>query len=206
MGVRTCIGWAPPCKQSLTLPDVSDCLHHSCSCCAANVVAEAGAISAPRFHSSSHAPSHARPYDWAAWSRSTDAGGVGRPGSDRHHQHATSSNGRDHHGYVIRRRSRTRPDSARSRGREGKAAGHLVVRRLRRGRHHLADRRRAALRGDGPALRPEGARRGCWQRQRVARRRPPLVRRRRHRLRPLAARAGARACRGRAAGHAGPGG
>ena len=87
----------------------------------------------------------------------------------------------------------------RPRGAQGAPAGRLVVRRLRRRRHHPADRRRGAVRGARPARRPEGARRRRRQRQRLARRRAPLVRRDRHRLRAGAARARPRARRGRAA-------
>ena len=87
----------------------------------------------------------------------------------------------------------------RPRGDQGEAAGHLGLRRLRRHRHHAADRRRVAVRGGRRGRRLAGARRGRRQRQRLARRRPSRVRRHRDRLRRHAARPGPPAGRGRRA-------
>ena len=70
---------------------------------------------------------------------------------------------------AISSKPRIRP--ARPPGHQGAPAGRLVVGRLRRRRHHLADRRRGAVRGARPALGPEGARRRGRQRQ--CRRSPP---------------------------------
>ena len=59
---------------------------------------------------------------------------------------------------------------------QGPPAGGLGERRLRRHRHHAADRRRIARRGVRPALRRARARRRGRQRQRHARRRAPRLR------------------------------
>ena len=75
------------------------------------------------------------------------------------------------------------PATPRPEGRQGQAAGGVVVGRLRDHRHDAAARRRAAGRGDGPAPGPARARRRRRQRQRDARRRPALVRGHVHRLR-----------------------
>ena len=83
--------------------------------------------------------------------------------------------------------------------RQGPPAGRLVLGRLCRRRHHAADRRRVLVRGHRPPRRPARARRRRGQRQRLARRRAPLVRRGRHRLCAGPARARARACRCRSA-------
>ena len=71
-------------------------------------------------------------------------------------------------------------------------AGHLVQRRLRRRRHHAADRRRNACRSRRYLRRRTRARRRCRQRQRHARRCATLRERHFHRLRPGSARQGAR--------------
>ena len=78
----------------------------------------------------------------------------------------------------------------------------MGIGRLRRDRHHVADRRRVAVRGRRRRRRMAGARRRRRQRQRLARRRPPRVRGDRHRLRARAARG--RGAAGRSGGAAGP--
>ena len=104
-----------------------------------------------------------------------------------------------------RRRTMTQNPRVRRPGRpsgaQGAPAGRLVLGRLCRRRHDAADRRRGAVRGARPARGTEGARRRGRQRQRLARRRSPLVRGGRHRLRAGAARARPRARRRRAARH-----
>ena len=74
----------------------------------------------------------------------------------------------------------------------------LGQRRLRRHRHHAADRRRVAGRSLRPALRRNGPRRGRRQRQRDARRRAPRLQGDVDRLRLHAARARRRTRAGRA--------
>ena len=76
----------------------------------------------------------------------------------------------------------------RARGHQEQAADHLVVWRLRDHRHDAADRRRIAVRGGGPARGVAGARRRGRQRQLLAGRRAPVVRRHVHRLRSVTAR------------------
>ena len=84
-------------------------------------------------------------------------------------------------------------------------AGHLGQRRLRRHRHHAADRRRDARRGRRRARRRARARRRRRQRQRHAGRGAPLRRRHVDRLRAGAARQGPRARRRRRPRRALPG-
>ena len=73
-------------------------------------------------------------------------------------------------------------------GRQTAPAGRLVLRRLCRCRHHVADRGGATVRSPRHSLGPEGPGRRCRQRQRRPRRRPALVRCGRHGLRAGTAR------------------
>ena len=124
--------------------------------------------------------------------RQQPAGSLSLPG----HPHEETE-----HEYRRRHPPPSRADGPhRPHGAQGSPAVGVVIRRLRRRRHDLADCGRGAVRGARRTLGTHRARRRGRQRQRLARRGAPMVRCRCNRLRSRVARARPRARRGRASG------